>query len=144
MRYKGLSIELFFQIDTHWTAVGIYSFDVSNSRLFLLQILHISDVEVRETKMMGTSPIIILMVCTFEINLNVLHFFFLSTWLQVSLRLLMENFLTPMILFCGIVTVPNTAGLLCTWQKRFNNRRGPGKRYFFQALCWIPEHTRFY
>ena len=31
--------------------------------LFLMQILHISDVEVRETKMMGNSPIIIFVVC---------------------------------------------------------------------------------
>ena len=33
-----------------------------NLGLLLLQILHVSDVEVRETKMMGTSPIIIVAV----------------------------------------------------------------------------------
>jgi len=34
-----------------------------------MQILHISDVEVRETKMMGTSPIIIFMVYAFILSL---------------------------------------------------------------------------
>jgi len=28
-----------------------------------LQILHVSDLEIRETKMMGSSPVIIVMVC---------------------------------------------------------------------------------
>lgn len=40
--------------------------------VFLLevQILHISDVEVRETKLMGDSPIIIVMVGIFYVFLN--------------------------------------------------------------------------
>ena len=42
---------------------------------FSLQILHISDVEVRETKMMGNSPIIILAVCIlFFLELDSKHF----------------------------------------------------------------------
>jgi len=31
--------------------------------LTLMQILHVSEVDVRETKMMGSSPVIIVMVC---------------------------------------------------------------------------------
>jgi len=36
-----------------------------------MQILHVSDVDVRETKMMGSSPVIIVMVC--NLLLSELH-----------------------------------------------------------------------
>jgi hypothetical protein len=47
-----------------------------------MQILHISDVEVRETKMMGTSPIIIFMVYAFILSLNLIASIFNTSLVQ--------------------------------------------------------------
>lgn len=72
----------------------------------VLQILHISEVDVRETKMMGSSPIIIVAVRTSTKYLYLCYW--KNTWQQLMVNLEPNGHF-----FVQLSIVSNTADLLC-------------------------------
>ena len=93
----------------------------------MMQILHISEVDVRETKMMGSTPIIIVgvrVLSSYILFFNLYKQSFVHVCYSKTTHWKLRDYLFS---HPFVVSVSNTADLLCAGSRRFYNRRRKGK-----------------